>query len=147
MTLTSGRNGENPDGIIYLAMEAFAAAGKRVPFGRVGSLQGTVSVKQNLIPTLVTFDNLEQPKSVRVVRVEDMSLVFGAGYRLKDVLLTIIPVGFWPFDIGGPFGEPVTRGIEQKLRWIDEWRAKGLADQISGASDRFTVNVPYFTRR
>jgi hypothetical protein len=29
-----------------------------------------------------------------------------------------VPNGLWPLDFGGPFGEPVTRGIETKLPWL-----------------------------
>ena len=27
------------------------------------------------------------------------------------------PNGFWPLDLGGALGVPVTRGIQTKLRW------------------------------
>jgi hypothetical protein len=40
----------------------------------------------------------------------------------------VAPNGWWPIDFGGPLGEPVTRGIEAKLPWLN-----GPADAASVA--------------
>ncbi len=146
-TMTCGEKGERPDCIVYLAMKAFVSSGIQVRFKDLRSLQGTVPVSLALLPTLVTFKNPEDFTSARVVNPNDLSSAFGEGYRLKDASLSMVPVGLWPFDLGGLLGEPVTRGIERKLPWINDWRARGLAGQISTFPDHFTVNIPYFTRR
>ena len=31
----------------------------------------------------------------------------------------VVPNGYWPLDFGGALGEPVTRGIEAKLPWLN----------------------------
>ena len=31
----------------------------------------------------------------------------------------MVPNGFWPLDFGGALGEPVTRGIQAKLPWLN----------------------------
>ncbi len=31
----------------------------------------------------------------------------------------VVPNGWWPLDFGGPLGEPVTRGIEARLPWLN----------------------------
>jgi hypothetical protein len=38
-----------------------------------------------------------------------------------------VPNGFWPIDLGGALGEPVTRGIAGKLPWLGEANASGAA--------------------
>jgi hypothetical protein len=43
--------------------------------------------------------------------------------------LEVVPVGVWPFDVGGVLGEPISRGIEQKLPWLRT--SMGRADQIA----------------
>ena len=43
--------------------------------------------------------------------------LLGKGFHLHGISAEVVPNGFWPLDFGGPFGEPVTRGIEAKLPW------------------------------
>ena len=148
-TLTHGKNGLYFDGMNFLAMNAFAEAGQKVPFKEVSRLTGKVQlyVYGDLIPTLVTFGNVTDPNTVRVLDPGDIEAVFGSGFHLNRVILEMVPVGFWPLDFGGPLGEPVTRGIEKRLPWIAQWTSRGLEGRIDGHPDHFTVNVPYFVRR
>jgi len=148
-TLTHGRNGIYFDGMNSLAMNAFAASGRKVPFKEVSRLTGKVEVYRygNLLPTLVTFGNVTDPNTVRVLDPGEIEAVFGSGFRLNRVTLEMVPVGLWPLDFGGPLGEPVTRGIEKKLPWIAQWTSQGLGGRIDSHPDRFTVNVPYFVRQ
>lgn len=144
--LGHGENGSDVDGMNYLAMNAFAAAGQKVPFKDVKRLSGTVPVQGYLIPTLVTFSDPIDPKTARVVDPGNIEAAFGNGYRLISVTLDVVPVGFWPLDFGGPLGEPVTRRIEGPLPWVAQLKSQGLGGRIQTYPDRFTVNVPYFTR-
>jgi hypothetical protein len=145
-TLTHGKNGLNFDGMNDLAMNAFAEAGRRVQFKEVSRLTGKVQVYGNLIPTLVTFANVADPNTVRVLDPANIEAVFGSGFHLDRVILEMVPVGFWPLDFGGQLGEPVTRGIQKRLPWIAQQKSQGLGGRINGHPDRFTVNVPYFER-
>jgi hypothetical protein len=43
----------------------------------------------------------------------------GNGFRLHGISLEAVPNGFWPFDFGSSLGEPVTRGIEARLPWLN----------------------------
>jgi hypothetical protein len=144
--LAHGKNGLDYDGMNFLAENAFAAAGQKVPFKDVKQLRGKVEVYGNLIPTLLTFANVADPNTARVLDPANIEVAFGAGYRLNRVILEMVPVGLWPFDFGGPLGEPVTRGIEKRLPWIAEWKSRGSGGRIDGHPDRFTLNVPYFVR-
>jgi hypothetical protein len=108
------------DGINYLALRAYTAAGgKRVSFNEMSRLTGTVPVKGALIPVLVSFADPAIPGSARVVLPDDLAAVLGNGYRLGEVTAEVVPNGFWPLDFGGALGEPVTRGIAAKLPWLN----------------------------
>ena len=59
-------------------------------------------------PLLVTFDDINDPASVRRVDPGDLSATFGPGYRLNDVTLSIMD-------------EPLTKGVvEIVLGWLTE---------------------------
>ena len=50
---------------------------------------------------------------------DDAEAVLGKGYRLQGITAEVVPNGFWPLDFGGVLGEPVTRGIQAKLPWLN----------------------------
>ena len=126
--LAHGRDGSDVNGMSHLAMNAFAAAGQKVIFKDVKKLSGKVFVWGSLVPTLVSFTDLNDPKTARVVYPGYIEGTFGKGYRLKEVSLEMLPVGMWPFDFGGMVGEPVTRKIETKLPW---WNKPGRPTVIA----------------
>ena len=107
------------DGVNFLALRAYKAAGRNVSFNDVSRMAGAVPVTGALIPALVTFANLDDPASARRVEPDDLVSAFGQGFRLKSVLAEAVPNGLWPLDFGGALGEPVTRGIGQKLKWLN----------------------------
>jgi len=108
------------DDMNYVALRAYlAATGKRVPFSEISRLTGTVPVKGELIPVLVAFADPAAPGTARVVRPDDAEAVLGKGYRIEGISVEVVPNGYWPLDFGGPLGEPVTRGIQAKLPWLD----------------------------
>lgn len=108
------------DDMNYVALRAYlAATGKRVPFSEMSRLTGTVPVKGELIPVLVAFADPAAPGTARVVRPDDAEAVLGKGYRIEGISVEVVPNGYWPLDFGGPLGEPVTRGIQAKLPWLD----------------------------
>ena len=108
------------DDVNYVALRAYnEAAGKRVPFNEMSRLTGIVPVEGALIPMLVTFADPANPGSARVVAPDDAEAVLGKGYRLKGLTAEVVPNGYWPLDFGGVLGEPVTRGIQAKLPWLN----------------------------
>lgn len=107
------------DDMNYVALRAYAAAaGKRVPFSEMSRLTGTVPVRGELMPVLVSFADPAAPGSARLVPPDDTETVLGKGYRLQGLTAEVVPNGYWPLDFGGPLGEPVTRGIQAKLPWL-----------------------------
>ena len=117
--LAHGDTGGDVDNISRLAMNAYRAAGRNVEFfSDTKNLSGTVPVAGRLIPTLVTVTDITNPDSARVVNPANFESSFGPGYRLRGVSIAVLPVGLWPFDFGGPLGEPVTRNIEKRLPFL-----------------------------
>ncbi len=106
------------DGMNYVALRAYGAAGgKRVSFNEMSGMTGVVPVTGTLIPLLASFADLNDPGTARILRPDDLEGAFGNGYRIGDVTAEVVPNGFWPIDLGGVLGQPVSRGIEAKLPW------------------------------
>ena len=110
-------NSVDLDGMNYLALRAYKAAGRNVSFNEMSRLTGAVPVKGALIPVLVTFGKPDDPGSARTALPDDLEASLGKGFHLRDVSVEAAPNGVWPLDFGGSLGEPVTRGIEAKLPW------------------------------
>src|SRR5664279_46668 len=107
------------DGMNYVALRAFRAAGRNVSFNEMSRLTGAASVTGALIPVLVSFTDLGNPGSARTAPPGDLAAVLGNGFKLHGISAEVVPNGVWPLDFGGPLGEPVTRGILAKLPWLD----------------------------
>jgi hypothetical protein len=105
------------DGMNYVALRAYKAAGRNVSFNEMSRLTGVVPVTGALIPVLVSFAVSGDPGSTRMVRPDDLEAAFGNGFHLHGVSAGVVPNGLWPLDFGGSLGEPVTRGIEARLPW------------------------------
>ena len=121
------------DEINYLALRAYKAAGQNVSFNQMSRMTGTVPVKGEVIPVLVSFADAADPATARVVPPGDIEAMLGKGYRLRGISAEVVPNGVWPLDFGGPLGDPVTRGIEAKLPWLSGAAdAPGRALQAAG---------------
>jgi hypothetical protein len=107
------------DGMNYVALRAYKAAGQNVSFNEMSRLTGAVPVTGALIPILVTFTDLSNPATAHAVPPDNLAAVLGQGFRLHGITAEVVPNGIWPLDFGGRLGEPVTRGIEAKLPWWD----------------------------
>ena len=105
------------DDMNYLALRAYDAAGRKVSFNDMNRMTGAVPVQGALIPVLVSFGDPGDPVTARAVQPDEVEAVLGKGIHLHGISAEVVPNGLWPLDLGGPFGEPVTRGIEAKLPW------------------------------
>ena len=105
------------DGMNYVALRAYKAAGQNVSFNEMSRMTGAVLVTGALIPILVSFTDLSNPATARTVPPDNLAAVLGQGFRLHGMTAEVVPNGIWPLDFGGRLGEPVTRGIEAKLPW------------------------------
>jgi hypothetical protein len=107
------------DGMNYLALRAYKAAGGNVSFNDMSRMTGAVPVTGALIPIFVTFADSRDPATARAVPSEQLAAAFGNGFRLRGIFVEGVPNGLWPLDFGGPLGEPVTRVIAAKLPWLN----------------------------
>jgi hypothetical protein len=107
------------DGMNYVALRAYKAAGQNVSFNEMSRMTGVVPVTGALIPILVSFTDLSNPATAHRALPDDLAAVLGQGFRLRGIAAEVVPNGIWPLDFGGRLGEPVTRGIEAKLPWWD----------------------------
>src|SRR3954466_16048244 len=107
------------DGMNYLALRAYKAAGRNVSFNEMSRMTGAVPVSGALIPVLVTFGDLNDPATARTARPDNLEAALGAGFKLHGISAEAVPNGFWPLDFGGVLGEPVTRGLESRLPWLN----------------------------
>ncbi|MBR0903408.1 hypothetical protein [Bradyrhizobium liaoningense] len=107
------------DDVNYVALRAYGAArGSRVSFKDISRQTGIVPVQGELIPVLVSFGDLKDPKSARLVASDHAGAVLGDGYAIAGLTAEVVPNGFWPIDFGSALGEPVTRGLEARLPWL-----------------------------
>ena len=105
------------DGMNFVALRAFNAAGRKTTFNAMNRMTGTAQVTGALIPVLAAFSDVSDSATMRTVKPDDLAATYGNGFALRGVSVEAVPNGFWPLDFGGVLGEPVTRGIEAKLPW------------------------------
>ncbi|GEC17148.1 hypothetical protein [Nitrobacter winogradskyi] len=110
-----------------------------LPIGTRAELQG------NLIPTLVSFSNPNDPNTARVVPPDDFGSIFGPGFILHSVEIEIVSRGAWPLTLLGIGGIQVTRGIERSLPFLVTHR-KTLKRLIDDMPPRFQPHYFLFTR-
>ena len=110
------------DEIAELTRSAFLPIHPGLTDRDVPSLAGAAPLTEQQLPTLVSFSDLSDPKTARVIAPGVFEQVFGNDVHFKRAFVEMVPAGSWPFNrIGWPAllaGEPVTRGLEQKLPWL-----------------------------
>ncbi|KPH78956.1 hypothetical protein [Bosea vaviloviae] len=78
----------------------------------------------NRIPTMVTFADLSDPMTARVLNPDgsNFAVVFGEGYRFRRATLEMVPAGLWPFNLLRLFGTPFTSEIEKRIPFLASHR-------------------------
>ncbi|MDP8998416.1 MAG: hypothetical protein M3O03_15660 [Pseudomonadota bacterium] len=77
---------------------------------RISWTSGVHVVPKDEYPLLVTFDDINDPKTVREVKPDDLAATFGPGYALKFITLEIT-------------NEKLTEGVVEKvIPWVTELR-------------------------
>lgn len=77
-------------------------------YDRLEKMRGSRELARENYPLLVTFDDIQDPETVRRVDPSNLSASFGPGYRLNAITLSITD-------------EPVTEGrVEKLLGWLKE---------------------------
>lgn len=76
-----------------LALLAFTPSQPHLTFKDVAKVTGTAPLAGKNIPTLVTFADLNDPKTAHVVKPEEFEQVFGEGVRFKRAVVEMVPAG------------------------------------------------------
>jgi hypothetical protein len=143
-----GDSGLELDGMNFVGLRAFNAAGHKTTFNAMNRMTGTAPVTGALIPVLAAFSDVNDPASMRVVGPDDLAATYGKGFALRGVTVEAVPNGFWPLDFGGVLGEPVTRGIEAKLPWSRAGDPAATALQAAGLQSKDAIDAKQvFTRK
>ena len=167
MLLTHGTRGGSGDGMYSLALRAVGAdwgkaeshndsinlmmrfwAGQKLPS------KGPVELKGGLVPTIVTFTDIANPASAKVIfatdyreqcredrkpacvpesipiPVDEIATTFGPGYAFKRATVEIVPND-----------TPVTRGIDARLPQI-----MSKLDNLNKGSMSDSINAPFWVR-
>jgi hypothetical protein len=103
--LAHGDRAEYVDQMISLPIEAYGHFkwSEEAWAGRA-RMQGPVELKPPLIPTLVSFSDLADPKTARLVRLGEFETVFGPGVRFRRAWIEMTK-------------SSATIGIEKRLLW------------------------------
>jgi hypothetical protein len=80
---------------------------------RLARLRGPHVIGPTELPDLVTFANVNDPKSVIEVDASDLEATLGPGIKWREITLESTD-------------DPVTKGIEAKLPWLPEYYDKML---------------------
>ena len=92
----------------------------------IPKMDEVVVLKPDNYPMLVTFRDINDPRSVRKVDPDNLAATFGPGFRLGEITSEIID-------------EPVaSRSIEQLLPWLGPYPETRL-----GPATGQTVNIPF----
>ncbi len=109
-----------------------------VVYSRIENARDSRVVPPKLYPILVTFTDLSDPKSVKLVDPANLAATFGQGYLLKSITLEITD-------------EDVTKGrIEKLLPWLGQYPEPPLCKPTSETDYSFcaaSVHHGDFIRR
>ena len=91
-------------------------------------------VPLNVLPMLVTFDDVTDPKTVRLVDPADLAASFGAGYALRKVTLEITR-------------EPVTSGVVEGMPFWGALKKQGTLSGLQMYDPNFPEPINYETSK
>jgi hypothetical protein len=130
--LAGGGKVSSVDAPIRLAMRAFDALGCRgamCDWQRMQSMSGRKNLSEELVPTLVTFSNPRDPRTVRLVRPGEFERAFGPGYRFRRAWIEMTD-------------DPVTQTIQNALPWLNEkWAVSKFWESLYGNGFRPNGNI------
>ncbi|MGK2909971.1 MAG: hypothetical protein ACSLE1_09285 [Sphingobium sp.] len=80
------------------------------------------------LPYMVRFRDIRAPKSIERVKPDDLSAIFGSGYRLKSLTVQITD-------------EPVTTGIERRFPWWTGFKDRHFDGTSTVSEDMTNPNI------
>jgi hypothetical protein len=117
-----------------IVLKAFGQPERSLMPSEVPSLAGKIELRRVLAPTIVTFADLKDPATAKViygvrwrdtppqgavpVYIDEFGAVLGQGYGFRSAAIETVPAGVWPLNLVGVTGHPVTRGIEEYIPFL-----------------------------
>jgi hypothetical protein len=133
--LASGPDGKDTDYPYNIVPELFKLTLDDRDLVKLPTLSGSRDVPSNYLPTFVTFVDIGNSKSARLVKPNEFENVFGPGTRLGSVRVEMTT-------------QPVTYGIEKSIpKIIETLRDEARTSRSEGRGDPFRVNSGQFERR
>jgi hypothetical protein len=132
--LASGPNASNFGAPLRLAIEAFEIPNCGEAFCQwraVSHATGRRDLPARLIPTLVTFSDVNDPETARVIEPGEFETVFGPGYRFKRAWIEMTD-------------DPVTRGIKKRLPFLHAHRKELMRSRIMRMGDGYVPSMGQF---
>ncbi len=106
-------------------------AAKSGPLLEAGDTAGVTEAEltRDQYPLLVTFDDINDPASVKRVDPNNLAATFGPGYRLNAITMTIT-------------GEPMTEGrVEEVLGWLGQYPETPILPSIKPTDFSFEAKL------
>jgi hypothetical protein len=103
--LAAGPRGEDVDYSYNIVPTLFSLTFDDQDLAKLSTLRGGVEVPSDHLPTFVTFTDLNDPKTARIVRPNEFPQVFGPNVRFVGERIEMT-------------SDPVTRTIEGTLPWL-----------------------------
>jgi hypothetical protein len=91
---------------------------------KANEVKPSATLGRGQYPMLVTFTDVNEPKSVIEVAPNDLAATFGAGYALEEITFQVVDQQ-----------TPLTTGIRQRLKWLGPHPETRLDQQPSGRND------------
>lgn len=132
--LASGPSAQDFDSPVTLALAAFkipSCTGAFCEWRAIARTSGARDLSPTLLPTLVTFSDVNDPKTARIIQPSEFEAVFGPGYRFKRAWLEITD-------------EPVTRNIYEKLPFLTTHQKDLMRSRIMGIGDGYVPSMGQF---
>jgi hypothetical protein len=130
--LASGASAKNVDYPYNVVPTLFHLAFDDRDLAKFSRLHGGRNVPTNFLPTFVTFADVSDPGTARVINPDELALAFGRDARLQAVRVEITDA-------------PVTHGIERSLPFL-RTRVKELSGIIDNMPPRFQPHFHLFKR-
>jgi hypothetical protein len=95
----------------YVVPETLARAAKRYASERMAAKLDLATLPMRF----VRFRDITDPTTVEPVEPTKLAASFGPGVTLISVTLETVNAGWWPLNLAGFTGEPVTAGVISRL--------------------------------
>ena len=100
---------------------------------RIPAMKGVVRLLKNNYPLLVTFDDFNDPKSVRKVSPRNLPVIFGPGIRIEEITLEITDVSVAVDQINSvlPWINNLGDNMLDSKRYRDSTSDENLANNLT----------------